>query len=122
MQAGHHYRLAGNHHDSFRIDNVMGVRVYSTLGKHYKCHPPPNQMQAKVWPVRKHPSCLGMQFKVPVYKKCVHLCKFVVPGTVVVLVVSLSRRQDGQKHDESEEERARRLTQKRKQRQREKSH
>ena len=43
----------------------------------------------------QHPSHLGMQLKVPVYKKCVHLRKFVVPSAVAVLAVSLSRRQDG---------------------------
>ena len=43
-------------------------------------------------------------------KKCVHLRKLVVPSAVAVLAVSLSRRQDGPKRDESEEEQARRLT------------
>ena len=65
--------------------------------------------------MRKHPSHLGMQLKVPVYKKCVHLhlyVKFVVPSAVATLVVSLSKN-----CDESEEERARRLTQKWKPRQ-----
>ena len=59
------------------------------------CHA--SGMQARVWLVRKHPSHLGMQLKVPVYKKCVHLHKFVVPSTVAALAVSLLRRQDGQK-------------------------
>ena len=52
-----------------------------------------------------------MQLKVPVYKKCVHLhvCKFVVPSAVAVLAVSLRRM--AKNCDESDEERARRLTQ-----------
>ena len=58
---------------------------------------------------------LRMQLKVPVYKKCVHVPKFVVPSAVVALAVSLSKN-----CDESEEERARRLTRKWKQRQRDK--
>ena len=53
--------------------------------------------------------------KVPVYKKCVHVRKFVVPGAVAALAVSLSKN-----CDESKEERARRLTRKLKQRQRDK--
>ena len=68
----------------------------------------------------KHPSCLGMQLKVPVYKTCVYLCKFVVPSAVTALAV-LSQCQNGKKNcDESEEERARRLTRKQKQSQRDK--
>ena len=59
-------------------------------------------MQARVWLVHKHPSRIGMQLKVPVYKKCVHSRKFVVPSTVAALAVSLSKN-----CDESEEERAR---------------
>ena len=72
-------------------------------------------MQARVWLVCKHWFCLGMQLKVPVYRKCVHLCKFVVPSAVAALAVSLSKN-----CDESEEERARRLTRKWKRRQRDK--
>ena len=53
--------------------------------------------------------------KVPVYKMCVHVCKFVVPGAVVALAVSLSKN-----CDESKKERARRLTRKLKGRQRDK--
>ena len=34
------------------------------------CHA--SGMQARVWLVHKQPSCLGMQLKVSVYKKCVH--------------------------------------------------
>ena len=49
------------------------------------CHT--SRMQARVWLVCKHPSHLGMQLKVPVYKKCVRLHKFVVPSAVVVLAV-----------------------------------
>ena len=52
------------------------------------CHA--SEMQARVRLVRKHPSRLGMQLKVPVDKKCVHLRKFVVPNAVAALVVSLS--------------------------------
>ena len=52
------------------------------------CHA--SGMQARVWLVRKHPSHLGMQLKVPVYKKYVHLRKFVIPSAVAVLAVSLS--------------------------------
>ena len=52
---------------------------------------------------------LQMQLKVPIYKMCVQVHKFVVPGAVAALAVSLSKN-----YDESEEERARRLTQKRK--------
>ena len=77
------------------------------------CHA--SGMQARVWLVRKHPSRLGMQLKVSVYKKCVHVRKFVVPSAVAALAVSLSK-----SCDESEEERARRLTRKRKRRQRDK--
>ena len=77
------------------------------------CHA--SGMQARVWLVHKHPSFLGMQLKVPVYKKCVHVRKFVVPSAVAVLAVSLSKN-----CDESKEERARRLTQKWKRRQRDK--
>ena len=76
---------------------------------------PASGMQLKVWLVCKHPSHLGMQLKVPVYKKCVHLRKFVVPSAVAALAVSLSKN-----CDESKEERARRLTQRRKRRQRDK--
>ena len=54
-------------------------------------------MQLKVWLVSKHPSRLGMQLKDPVYKKCVHLRKFVIPNAVAALAVSLSRRQNGKK-------------------------
>ena len=46
----------------------------------------------------------GMQLKIPVYKKCVHSRKFVVPSAVAALAVSLSKN-----CDESEEKRARRL-------------
>ena len=46
--------------------------------------------------VHIHPFRLGMQLKVPVYKKSVHLRKFVVPSAVAALAVSLSRRHDGQ--------------------------
>ena len=49
------------------------------------CHA--SGMQLKVWLVCKHPSRLGMQLKVPVYKKCVHLRKFVVPSAVTALAV-----------------------------------
>ena len=56
------------------------------------CHA--SEMQARVWLVRKHPSRLGMQLKVPVYKKCVHLRKFVVPSVVAALAVSLSKNSD----------------------------
>ena len=73
-------------------------------------------MQLKVWLVRKSPSHLEMQLKDPVYKKCVHLCKFILPSAVAVLVVSMSKWQ--KKCDESEEERARRLMRKWKRRQR----
>ena len=52
------------------------------------CHA--SEMQARVWLVPKHPSCLGKQLKVPVYKKCVHLRRFVVPSAVTALVVSFS--------------------------------
>ena len=77
------------------------------------CHA--SGMQARVWLVRKHPSHLGMQLKVPVYKNCVHLRKFVVPSAVAALAVSMSKN-----CDESEEERAMRLTRKPKRRQRDK--
>ena len=53
--------------------------------------------------------------KVPVYKKCVHVRKFVVPVAVAALAVSLSKN-----CDENKEERARRLTRKLKRRQRDK--
>ena len=46
--------------------------------------------------------------KDPVAKSCVHLCKFIIPSAVAVLVVSLLQRQNDNK-TESEEERARRL-------------
>ena len=69
--------------------------------------------------MRKHPSHLGMQLKDPVYKKlCIHLRKFIVPSAVAALAVSLSRRHKSKNCDESEEERAKRLMQKRKRRQR----
>ena len=42
---------------------------------------------------------LGMQLEVPIYKKCVHLCTFIVPSAVAALAVSLSKN-----CDESEEE------------------
>ena len=75
------------------------------------CHT--SGMQARVWcgwgPFR------NVVLKVPVYKKCVHVRKFVVPGAVAALAVSLSKN-----CDESEEERARRLTRKLKRRQRDK--
>ena len=66
--------------------------------------------------MRKHLSRLGMQLKVPVYKNCVHLRKFVVPSAVAALVVSLSKNCD----ESNEEELARRLMRKRKRRQRDK--
>ena len=53
--------------------------------------------------------------KSSVYKKCVHVRKFVIPSAVAALAVSLSKN-----CDESEEEKGRRLTQKWKQRQRDK--
>ena len=62
----------------------------------------------------KHPF-RNVVLKVPVYKKREHVCKFVVPGAMAALVVSLSKN-----CDESKEERARRLTRKLKQRQRDK--
>ena len=77
------------------------------------CHA--SGMQARVWLVHKHPSRLEMQLKVLVYKKCVHVRKFVVPSAVAALAISLSKN-----CDESKEERARRLTRKWKRRQRDK--
>ena len=77
--------------------------VWPQLPSHFRnsiCHA--SGMQARVWLVHKHPSRIGMQLKVPVYKKCVHSRKFVVPSTVAALAVSLSKN-----CDESEEERAR---------------
>ena len=69
-------------------------------------------MQLKVWLVCKHPFCLGMQLKYPVYKSCVHLHKFIVLSAVAALAVSWSRHQNGKSCDGSEEERARSLLQK----------
>ena len=58
------------------------------------CHA--SGMQARVWLVRKDPSRLGMHLKVPVYKKCVHVRKFVVPSAVAALAVSLTREVRGE--------------------------
>ena len=49
------------------------------------CHA--SGMQARVWLVCKHPSRLGMQLKIPVYKKCVQVRKFVVPSGASSLIV-----------------------------------
>ena len=54
-------------------------------------------MQLKVQLVHKHLSRLGMQLKDPVYKKCVHLRKFIVPSAVAALAVSLLQRQNDKK-------------------------
>ena len=45
--------------------------------------------------MHKHPSCLGMQLKDPVYQKLCTLTQ--VPSTVAALAVSLSQRQNDQK-------------------------
>ena len=57
--------------------------VWPQLPSHFRnaiCHT--SGIQARVWLVRKHLSHLGMQLKVPVYTKCVHVHKFVVPSAV----------------------------------------
>ena len=98
---------------------VLGLRGAVSCFRNAICHA--SEMQLKVWLVCKHPSRLGMQLKDPVYKKLCTLTvrKFIVPSTVVVLVVSLPWCQNGKKNcDESKEERAWRLIRKQKQRQR----
>ena len=65
-----------------------------------------------MWLVRNHPSHLGMQLKYPVYKKCVHLHKFIVLSVVAALAVSLLRRQNGKNCNGYEEETAMSLAQK----------
>ena len=80
------------------LQSVFSVGgVWPQLPSHFRnaiCHA--SGMQLKVWLVCKHPSHLGMQLKVPVYKKCVRLRKFVAPSAVATLAVS-SRRQNGKK-------------------------
>ena len=54
--------------------------------------------------MHKHPSSLGMQLKHPVYKKLRTLHKFIALSAVAALAVSLSRRQNDESCDGSEEE------------------
>ena len=51
----------------------------------------------------------GMQLNILFTKSCIHLHKFIVLSAVAVLVVSLSRCQNGKSCDGSEEDRARSL-------------
>ena len=73
------------------------------------------QLNPFYYPFYPDITCVRKDIVYTLYKKCVHVPKFVVPSAMVALAVSLS-----ENCDESEEERARRLTRKWKQRQRDK--
>ena len=69
-------------------------------------------MQLKVWLVRKHPSCLGMQLKYLVYKKLCTLTKCIVLSTVASLlrrkvVMGVGKKELGALREKGREDRER---------------
>ena len=94
-------------HDNFRYLAIIPEHLSARLlflqsvlsvGKVWPQLPSCLGMQLKVWLVCKHPSHLeGNSIKYLFTKRCVHLHKFVVSSTVMALVVSLLRHQNGTK-------------------------